>query len=131
MGLYDGIKDVAKVMQQADNVELYLKLLDLGKQALDMQEEILRLQEESCKLKKYRELEDVIVRHEVPVITRRDDKVKIYYCAHCWENEGKLFQIRCSESGEFTCPHCRTMGTYDHTKEKAYNAEIGKSQVIY
>ena len=69
MGLYDGIKDVAKVMQQADNVELYLKLLDLGKQALDMQEEILRLQEESCKLKKYRELEDVIVRHEVPVIT--------------------------------------------------------------
>ena len=36
MGIYDGIKDVAKVMQQADNIELYQKLLDLSAQALDM-----------------------------------------------------------------------------------------------
>lgn len=27
MGLYEGIKDVAKVVQQADNVELYKQLL--------------------------------------------------------------------------------------------------------
>ena len=37
MGLYDGIKDVAKVVQKADNIELYQKLLDLSSQALDMQ----------------------------------------------------------------------------------------------
>ena len=39
VGLYEGIKDVAKVVQQADNVELYRKLLDLSSQALDLQAE--------------------------------------------------------------------------------------------
>ena len=45
MGLYDGIKDVAKIVQQADNVELYLQLIDLSAQALDMQAEITKLKE--------------------------------------------------------------------------------------
>lgn len=36
MGLYEGIKDVAKVVQQADNLKLYQQLLDLSAQALDM-----------------------------------------------------------------------------------------------
>ena len=40
MSLYEGIKDVAKVVQQADNVELYRRLLDLSALALDMQDEI-------------------------------------------------------------------------------------------
>lgn len=35
MGLYEGIKDVAKVVQQADNIELYRQLLDLSAQAID------------------------------------------------------------------------------------------------
>ena len=47
MGLYDGIKDVAKVMQQADNIELYRQLLDLSAQALEMQAEISRLKEDN------------------------------------------------------------------------------------
>ena len=45
MGLYEGIKDVAKVVQEADNIDLYRKLSDLSKQALDLQAEVLQLQE--------------------------------------------------------------------------------------
>ena len=55
MGLYDGIKDVAKVVQQADNIELYQKLLDLSSQALDMQNEISRLTMENAELKKIKD----------------------------------------------------------------------------
>ena len=40
MGLYEGIKDVAKVVQQADNIELYRQLVDLSAQALEMQNKI-------------------------------------------------------------------------------------------
>lgn len=53
MGLYDGIKDVAKVVQKADNIELYQKLLDLSSQALDMQNTINLLTEENRRLKEY------------------------------------------------------------------------------
>ena len=48
MSLYEGIKDVAKVVQQADNVELYRQLLDLSASALDMQDEINKLKEENA-----------------------------------------------------------------------------------
>ena len=52
MSLYDGIKDVAKIVQQADNIDLYKRLLDLSAQALDLQAENARLKEENAELKK-------------------------------------------------------------------------------
>ena len=51
MGLYDGIKDAAKVIQKADNIELYEKLLDLSAQALELQNDNARLIEENKKIK--------------------------------------------------------------------------------
>lgn len=128
MSLYEGIKDVAKVVQQADNVDLYLKLLDLSKQALDLQAEVLQLHEENAQLKKRKELEKVVVRHKEPVVTRSDDTIQLYYCAHCWDNEGRLFQVSCSENGTFICPHCNASGVYDHKKEEAYKHEIDDLQ---
>ena len=115
MGLYEGIKDVAKVVQEADNIDLYRKLIDLSKQALDLQAEVLQLHEENTQLKKRKELEEVVVRHEEPVVTRRD-------------NESRLFQVSCSENGTFICPHCNTSGVYDRKKERAYNCEIDDFQ---
>lgn len=93
MSLYDGIKDVAKVVQQADNIELYRQLLDLGAQALDMQAEIARLKEELCELKKEKYTEDLIIRHEEPFVTLRNDEREIRYCAICWAKEKKLLQM--------------------------------------
>ena len=75
MGLYEGIKDVAKVVQEADNIDLYRKLIDLSKQALDLQAEVLQLHEENTQLKKRKELEEVVVRHEEPIVTRSDDTI--------------------------------------------------------
>ena len=43
MSLYEGIKDAAKIVQKADNIELYQKLLDLSSQALDLQAQIQKL----------------------------------------------------------------------------------------
>ena len=66
MGLYEGIKDVAKVVQQADNIDLYKKLLDLSAQALDQQAEIARLKAENEELRKGKDLEATII-----VLSRR------------------------------------------------------------
>lgn len=62
MGLYEGIKDVAKVVQQADNIELYRQLVDLSAQALEMQNEINRLTAENTELRKKQDLEAAIVK---------------------------------------------------------------------
>jgi len=109
MGIYDGIKDVAKVMQQADNIELYQKLLDLSAQALDMQDEIAKLREENKELKNKNTISGKIMRHAPkdrtePFITLSDDVTEIKYCARCFEIHNKLIQL--DFFGE--CPQCIT-----------------------
>ena len=117
MGLYDGIKDVAKVMQQADNIELYQKLLDLSAQALDMQAEIMRLREENNELKKIQDIEGDIEYYVDAFITRHSDTKPIKYCAACWVDKRKLFPLQNQGTGYSKCPLCQVR-VADTTKWK-------------
>ena len=103
MSLYDGIKDVAKIVQQADNIELYKQLMDLGAQALDMQSEIAKLRTENEELRKEKNKRDDIEYHQTkdvddltrehPYITLKSDPEKIRYCAVCWGKDQKLIPL--------------------------------------
>ena len=52
MGLVENIKDVAKIVQQSDNLGLYRQLIDLSEQALNQQNTINSLNEENERLRK-------------------------------------------------------------------------------
>lgn len=106
MGIYEGIKDVAKVVQQADNVDLYIKLLDLSAQALDMQDELSRLRTENEELRKLNDLDKRIVRHKSPYITLLGEPNDICYCAVCWGKSHDLIQMLVSEEYGLTHFHC-------------------------
>ena len=103
MGLYEGIKDVAKIVQQADNVELYRQLLDLSSQALDMQSEIARLKAENEELKKEKSTQEDVIYHqskqlgslsrEYPFVTLKSNHDGIRYCAVCWGRDKKLIPL--------------------------------------
>lgn len=120
MGLYEGIKDVAKVIQQADNVELYRQLIELSAQALDMQNEITRLTNENLELKKSKDLANSVERHSEPYITLKGDTEQILYCSHCWDYEQKLIQVKLYDTGNFECTHCDNKGAYDKAKYEEY-----------
>ena len=127
MGLYEGIKDVAKIVQKADNVELYRQLIDLSAQALDMQATINKLTEENAELKKRQDLEERIVRHQELYLTLKDDENNIFYCSHCWDSDGKLIQMS-TKNGLYQCPHCQQKGIHD---KDAYNEKMNKSKPFY
>ena len=118
MSLYDGIKDVAKIVQQADNVDLYRKLLDLSAQALDLQAENARLTEENRELKKSKSIEESICRHRNPYITLCDDPQNIKYCAVCWDSSHKLIQmkevINSASYGTGISLHCHNCKSHCH-----------------
>ena len=107
MGLYEGLKDVAKLVQQTDNIELYRQMIDLSAQALEMQATINRLTEENTDLKKKQDIEKRIQRHEKLYITLKDEDSSIFYCSHCWDNDRKLIQMKKS-CGDCYCPHCHS-----------------------
>ena len=115
MGLYEGIKDVAKIVQQADNIELYRQLLDLCEQALEMQNKINQLSSENAELKKKQDIEERIQRHQELYITLKEDECDIFYCSHCWDYDRKLIQMY-KYHGEYSCPHCGRHGIYDHSE---------------
>ncbi len=130
MGLYDGIKDVARILQQADNIELYKQLIDLSAQALELQNEINKLHQENINLKKELEIEDDIERYEKLFVTRKSDNTKIKYCSHCWDAEHKLIQINVRQSGKFYCHHCKINAIYDQNKYDNYLSSTSKPPSI-
>ncbi len=113
MGLYDGIKDVAKVVQQADNIDLYKQLVDLSAQALEQQSEIIALKEEIKALKETKDIEEKILRHEEAYITLIDDSENQIYCSTCWDTKKQLVQGQKTSDGRYYCGSCQQTHTYD------------------
>lgn len=108
MGLYDALKDVLKVAQKADNLDLYKQLLDLSAQALDLQDENTKLKEENEELKRVKETESDIEYYVDSFVTRKSDSKPIKYCAACWVDKRKLVPIQDQKNDNYICPLCNT-----------------------
>jgi len=108
MGLYEGIKDVAKIVQQADNIDLYKMLLDLSAQALDMQAEIAALKKKNEELKTELFKKKSIIRHKGIYITLEDEHPGIVYCSSCYGKENKFIQMFNYDEECYRCPVCCT-----------------------
>ena len=135
MNLYDGIKDIAKIVRKADNIELYQELLELRDRARVMQVEISRLKEENERLKKEKDISDRIVRHPESSITLKGSSPTFYYCTHCWDSNSQLIQLKCNDYyGTFECPHCQMNGIYDkeryHVAKQLLETENDMSEIV-
>ena len=113
MGLYEGIKDVAKVVQQADNLGLYKNLLDLSSQALDMQEEIAALKKENEELKMELCQRKRIIRHKGIYITLEGEQQGIAYCSTCYGKDNALIQMFDYDEECYRCPVCHIVACKD------------------
>ncbi len=130
MGLYEGIKDVANLVQKADNIELYKQLLDLSAQALDMQSKISELTAENKTLKEQQDFSNKIERHKEPYLTLKGDEQQIFYCSHCWDVKKILIQCDCNNHiGQMYCPECKEHFVFDSSKFYSRKTGITSSKV--
>ena len=109
MSFIDNAKDLAKLLQQYDNLEVTQKVIDLQREALEMQEELSRLREE---LKAQKDVSDrdsklVIIDH---MYFLQDDAVhesrRGPFCSHCYDSEGKLVHMHGNTHEGFRCRTC-------------------------
>ena len=107
MGLYDATKDALTLIQKADNLELYSKILDIQKQALDLQEENKVLREENQKLKDNSHIKDKLVIKENMYYLKDSDIEKGPYCTRCWDVDKELVLMHSDNAtnSEYICPH--------------------------
>jgi hypothetical protein len=129
MNLLDGVKNISKMVKQYNDLELNQQIIDLTQQALDLVNENARLTAENEELRKKRDIESHIIRHEQPFITLEGENENIRYCATCWGKLGTLIQLRCSENtGGFECPECHTEGIFN---QDAYNAHLERDAQLW
>lgn len=104
MGIYDGLKDAAKVLKEADKIEQYKEILEAQEKMLEMQTRIKVLESENESLKKLRILEDEIEYRDKSYWLNEDGP----YCARCWDAERKLIHLRQQnfQKSDYDCDNC-------------------------
>lgn len=95
MSLYEGIKDVASIVQKADNIELYQKVINLQKEALDLIEENMLLKDRIRRLEEKRLIKDNLVfKDNCYYLKTENDTFDGPFCSTCWDKDNKLIRMR-------------------------------------
>jgi len=111
MGIFDELKSIGKIFQEAGKIDLYQKVLEIQKKLLEMQKTIQGLEEDNQELKKKLEIkEKIYYRDNAYWFKDKEGKENGPYCSHCWDFENKLMHLHsCPGFKFFKCPHCKNV----------------------
>lgn len=106
MGIVDTVKDVAKLVQRADNIELYGKILELQSQIMGLLEENRDLKEQLRELRDNSDFRTSLV-FEGNCYVRDTEAGREHYCSKCLDAEGKAIRLQRLDRGLLYCPSCQ------------------------
>lgn len=106
MAVVETIKEVAKLVQQINNMELYQKILELQVQIREL------LDENHASKRRIRELEEgqsiqesLEFRHNM-YWRRTASGEEGPFCSGCWDAHRKLMRLLTLKNGVLSCPGC-------------------------
>lgn len=112
MSLYEGIKDVASIVQKADNIELYQKVIDLQKEALELIEENMLLKDRIRQFEDKRSIKtNLIFKNNCYYLKMENDTLDGPFCPTCWDKDSKLIRMRNTTERNsifYSCNVCNT-----------------------
>jgi len=109
MSIIDDIKSVAKTIQQADNIELYQKILDVQAKALEVVEENSKLREENKELKEKLKIKENLKNENNAYWIEADGKKDGPFCSCCWDVDKNLVRLHpCGNPSFYNCPNCKS-----------------------
>jgi hypothetical protein len=129
MGLLENVREIANVVREMGNLDLYRQILDLQAEVQQLTGDLLRKEElNRQKNLQIRELEEKL-RFDEKLVRDRDHYFEADdsgapkgrpYCSHCWEVDRIAVHIH-SDLGLATsgfCPRCKNKYRYyDHDKD--------------
>ena len=113
MNIIDNIKSVAKIIQKADNIELYQKILDVQAEALEVVEENNKLREENGKLKEKLEIKKKLKYKDnaywIESTDKKEGEKDEPFCSRCWDVDKNLVRLHpCGNPAFYNCPNCKS-----------------------
>ncbi len=120
MGVYDGLKDAAKVLQESGKIEQYRQILNAQGKMIEMQKHIGDLEVENRDLKEKLEIKGKL-RYEKNAYWFQEEKGHDGpFCSRCWDSDKKLIRMQpCGNPAYFDCPNCQNKGVQVHP-DQAY-----------
>lgn len=130
MSILENAKEVAKAVQEINNLELYQRVLNLHSDIIDLVEENNRLRKENEGLANKVMLKEQMTFKE-PFYYRAGDETP--HCAACWEGTEKAvhvtFIFNRPDATRWDCPHCKH--TYMVEKDRSVKSTVAVRRKPY
>src|SRR5260370_21150622 len=109
MGIIENFKDVLKLADAANNLDLYKKLAELQNSVLGLQEENQALKERLREAEKQSEIAGRLQVKDNAYYLDDGRQLDGPFCMRCWDVDGKLVRERLGATPRtHFCLHCRT-----------------------
>ncbi len=119
MGALDTAKELAKLVQKLDNIEVVQKVIELQGDLMELQERFQELLDENRDLKKKLEAPtELLFQDNMYWRAKGKEEQEGPFCTKCFDGDGKTVRMHGGESRGLTCPHCKT---FVDTKTAAEN----------
>lgn len=107
MAIFDELKSIAGVLQEAGKIEQYRQILDAQKELLEMQNKIYSIESENRDLRGKLETIKSLIFEKNAYWINNDNKKDGPFCSCCWDDHKKT--IRMQPEGNpayYSCPKC-------------------------
>src|SRR3989344_368495 len=107
MAIFDELKSIGRVLQEAGKIEQYRQILDALQKLLEMQKKIDELETENKGLKEEFEIKGNLIPEKNVYWLEKDGFKDGPFCICCWDSERKLIRLNKNEfSDRLHCPQC-------------------------
>ena len=106
MGIVDTVRDVAVLVQKADNIELNQKVLELQSQVMELLSENHQLRSQVRELAERAQVMDQLVFDDNLYWLEQGDERDGPFCTKCWDVGNNLVRLH-TQGRSLLCPECR------------------------
>lgn len=108
MAIFDELKSVGKILQEAGKIEQYQQILEAQQELLEMQKRIQNLEKENAELKEKLEIKENLIHENNAYWIDKEGKKDGPFCSRCWDADKKLVRLHpCGNPAYYNCPNCK------------------------
>lgn len=112
MGIFDDLKSIGKILQEAGKIEQYQKILETQKELLEMQKKIQELEKENSELREKLKIKENIFFENNAYWLKKDEQKDGPFCTKCWDKDRYLIRMRFYAAqnwsrAHYDCPECK------------------------
>ena len=108
MAIFDELKAIGKILQEAGKIEQYQQILEAQRELLEMQKKIQNLEKENAELKEKLKIKENLIYENNAYWISNEGKKDGPFCTRCWDVDKNLVRMHPgSNSAYYYCPNCK------------------------